>query len=77
MSIVLMKLRECEEPLAAAAARVHQLPYPDHRRHAALDHREQRRFTAKHGIAVGQLHPGVRQLLAVQNVQRLENSQQQ
>ena len=63
--------------LSPTAARIQELPHPQHRRQPTFDHVGKRGLPFKHRIVVRQLNPLIGELLAVEDVQGLENPCQQ
>src|ERR1700687_5212475 len=61
----------------AAAAMIEQAAHPDHSGNSATDQQFQRRGIVEHRIRVWARCPLVRQALAEENVQRLEDANQQ
>ena len=60
-----------------APARIKKLAQLDHARLAQTENVSKRRRTAKDWVRVGERHPGVGQARAIEDVERLEDSDEQ
>ena len=60
--------------LSTASSRIQKLPHTKHGRLPAFHHVSERYLAAKDRILICQLHPSIRELLAIQDIQRLEDS---